>query len=145
MEIAVKMEREMKRVMEESLWDDELALEEKVQEHSTLVANKEQMLADMEIKEKLIDNFMVFMEAEENNDLQKAQMFDEKAMMDAVVTMIDTQGNHGGVSDAKGNKDQIEMGQIPNEESIMVIVEAVMGAQAIEGTNGDCGEFSNAA
>ncbi|OMO55004.1 xin actin-binding repeat-containing protein 1 [Corchorus olitorius] len=104
------------------------------------------MLADMEIKEKLFGNFMVFMEAVEKNDLQKVQMFDEKAMMDAVVTMIDGQGNHGGVSGAKRNKDQIEMGQISNEESVMmVIVEAVVGAEAIEGTNGDCGQFSNAA
>ncbi|OMP12272.1 hypothetical protein COLO4_03343 [Corchorus olitorius] len=98
MEVALEWEREMKRVMEESLWGDEMALQDKLQERSTLMADKERMVADIEIKKKLIDDFMVFMEAIENNDLEKVQKFDEKALMDAVVTMINGDGSYGGNS-----------------------------------------------
>ncbi|OMO84720.1 replicative DNA helicase / cell division control protein 21 /MCM [Corchorus capsularis] len=114
MEVALEWEREMKRVMEESLWDDESALQDKLQERSTLMADKERMLADIETKEKLFDDFMIFIEAVEIKDLEKAQNFDEKDM-------------------------KFEMVQILDEESMVVLVETVVSTQAIEGTKGGRG------
>ncbi|OMP04293.1 keratin, type I cuticular Ha4 [Corchorus capsularis] len=153
MEVELGWEREMTMVMEESLWDDEMALQQKLQQHSTLMADKERMLADIETKEKFIVDFMVFIEAVENKDLEKAQQFDEKEMMDAVVTsMTNGQGNYGGncggfdcFFGTEWNK--LEMGQILDEESMVVLVQTVVGTQAIEGTEsgGGCGsEGSNA-
>ncbi|OMO84731.1 hypothetical protein CCACVL1_10683 [Corchorus capsularis] len=125
-----------------------MALQRKLQERSTLVADKEQMLADIEIKKQLFDDFMIFITAVENKDLdQRAQKFDEKAMMEAVVTKINGHGSLwrqlGGFNcffGAKGNnKVGFEKAQIPDEESMVVLVEGVVGTQAIEGTRGGDG------
>ncbi|KAK6232072.1 hypothetical protein SCA6_002145, partial [Theobroma cacao] len=95
MRVALEWEREKTRVMKESLRDDELALLEKALEHSMLMGKKEETLAEIELQEKLIDDFMVFIGAVENNDVEIAQNFDEKAMMDAIVAMLNSDGNSG--------------------------------------------------
>ncbi|EOY20398.1 hypothetical protein SCA6_002926 [Theobroma cacao] len=113
--------------MKESLRNYEVALLEKALKRSKLMEKKKEMLAEIEIQEKLIDDFMVFIEAVENNDVEIAQNFDEKAMMDAIVPMLNGDGNSGwngeGFGGVYGNND-LEV--------------------AIEGTGRDCGEGSNA-
>ncbi|KAK6243446.1 hypothetical protein QUC31_009855, partial [Theobroma cacao] len=81
--------------MKESLRNYEVALLEKALKRSKLMEKKKEMLAEIEIQEKLIDDFMVFIEAVENNDVEIAQNFDEKAMMDAIVPMLNGDGNSG--------------------------------------------------
>ncbi|XVE90121.1 hypothetical protein DITRI_Ditri20bG0052300 [Diplodiscus trichospermus] len=86
----LEREREMKRLMEQSL-------QEKVWEHSVLKRMKKEILAKEKAREKLVDRFMAFIEAIENNDLQNAQNFDEKAMMNDILdTMKSDCSKNGG-------------------------------------------------
>ncbi|EOY10699.1 Uncharacterized protein TCM_026002 [Theobroma cacao] len=126
--LALEWERERTRLMKELLRNYEGALLEKALKRSMLMAKKKEMLAEIESQEKLIDDFMVFIEAVENNDVEIAQNFDEKAMMDAIVRMLNGDGNSGGNGEGFG-------GVYGGNNDLEV---------AIEGTGRDCGEGSNA-
>ncbi|KAK6232849.1 hypothetical protein SCA6_002922, partial [Theobroma cacao] len=102
MRVALEWESEKTRVMKESLRNEEVALLEKALEHSMLMGKKEETLAKIELQEKLIDDFMVSIGAVENNDVEIAQNFDEKAMMDAIVAMLNSDGNSGGNGEGLG-------------------------------------------
>ncbi|XP_021283147.1 uncharacterized protein LOC110415768 [Herrania umbratica] len=102
MQVEFEREREKTRVMKESLRDDVVALLEKALEHSMLMGKKEEMLAEIELQEKLIDDFMVFIAAVENNDVEIAQNFDEKTIMDAIVPMLSGDGNSSGNGEGLG-------------------------------------------
>ncbi|XWS57825.1 hypothetical protein CRYUN_Cryun09bG0206800 [Craigia yunnanensis] len=136
LEIVLETERQEKRRMEESLRAQQVALQEKVRERSMLMSKKQRILAKEAAEEKLIDDFMVFIGAIENNELEHAQSFDEKAMMDTIVTMMNSDGGdnggfaggYGGINNAPENAQNL------GDEAMMT---------ATEGTKGDGGEGSN--
>ncbi|WRX23752.1 hypothetical protein QQP08_016239 [Theobroma cacao] len=102
MGLALEWEREKTRLMKESLKHDEVAFLEKELERSMLIVKREEMLQEIKIEEKLVDDFMVFIGAVENNDVEIAQNFDEKAMMDAIISMLKGDGNSGGNGEGFG-------------------------------------------
>ncbi|XVE90127.1 hypothetical protein DITRI_Ditri20bG0052900 [Diplodiscus trichospermus] len=89
-------EREMKRLMEESLMADQDALWEKVRELSMLKRVKQRMVAKEAAKKKLFDDFMVFIGAIENNDLENALKFDEKAMKNNILNLMNSDSAENG-------------------------------------------------
>ncbi|KAK8628387.1 hypothetical protein V6N13_064094 [Hibiscus sabdariffa] len=88
LEIILERQREINRQMTESLRADHAALQHKVRERSMLMIKKQDMMAKQAEKESLVHDFMVFLEAIENGDLQIARNFDEKAMMNSILTMM---------------------------------------------------------
>ena len=70
-----------------------------------LMSKKQRILAKEAPKEKLVDDFMVFITAIENNDHENVQSFDEKAMMDTIVTTMNSDGgDNGGFAGGYGKK-----------------------------------------
>ncbi|KAK8634116.1 hypothetical protein V6N13_014945 [Hibiscus sabdariffa] len=88
LEVILERQREINRQMAESLRADQAALQHKVMECSMLLSKKQGMMAKQVEKESLVHDFMVFLEATENEDLQVARNFDEKAMMNSILTMM---------------------------------------------------------
>ena len=99
LEAALEWKRQKKRPMEESLRASQVALHKKEREWTMLMGKKQDMLAEEAAKEILLDDFMVFIEAIENNDPEIAQNFDEKAMMEKLLPMVDSEGGEGDGSD----------------------------------------------
>ncbi|XVF30887.1 hypothetical protein REPUB_Repub16aG0096900 [Reevesia pubescens] len=99
MEVVLERERQKERLMEESLRAQQVALQEKVRERSMLTKSKQSILATEAAKEELVDNFMIFIGAIENNDLEIAQNFDEKAMMNTIETMMSSDDSKNGKFD----------------------------------------------
>ncbi|XVF42505.1 hypothetical protein PTKIN_Ptkin01aG0369000 [Pterospermum kingtungense] len=102
LEIGLETERQEMRRMEESLRESYDELLEKDRERSMLKSKNQEMLAEEAAKEKLVDDFMAFIEAAENKDPENAQNFDEKAMMGALVTMMNSGGGGGGGAGKNG-------------------------------------------
>ncbi|XVF42511.1 hypothetical protein PTKIN_Ptkin01aG0369600 [Pterospermum kingtungense] len=98
LEIRVGTERQKIKRMVESLRESYDELREKESERSMFKRKKQEMLAKEAAKEKLVDDFMAFIEATENKDLENAQNCDEKAMMGAIATMMNS-GGGGGYGD----------------------------------------------
>ncbi|XP_022744681.1 uncharacterized protein LOC111295451 [Durio zibethinus] len=102
LEIVLAIERQKKTLMEESLRANQLALQKKVRERSMLKRKNQDMLAKEAAKKKLLDDCMAFIGASENNE--NAQNFDEKAMMKAIETMMNSDGgDKGGFAGSYGD------------------------------------------
>ncbi|KAK8477333.1 hypothetical protein V6N13_136521 [Hibiscus sabdariffa] len=54
-----------------------------------LEKKKQSMLAEKAAKEKMVADFMLFIEAIEKNDTETAQKFDENAMKDTILSMME--------------------------------------------------------
>ncbi|XP_022744589.1 uncharacterized protein LOC111295388 [Durio zibethinus] len=130
LEIVLARERQKKRLMEESLRTRQIKLQEKLTERSMLRRKYQDMLAKDVAKNKLVDDFMDFIGAIENNE--NAQNFDEKAMMKSIEAMMncdgfdngDSAGSHGEINDARANDQNL------GKETMKA---------AADGTNGDEG------
>ncbi|KAK8628411.1 hypothetical protein V6N13_064118 [Hibiscus sabdariffa] len=88
LEIVLERQREINRHMTESLRADHAALQHKARERSMLTIKKQDMMAKQVEKESLVHDFMVFLKAIENDHVQVARNFNEKAMMNSILTMM---------------------------------------------------------
>ncbi|KAK8634121.1 hypothetical protein V6N13_014950 [Hibiscus sabdariffa] len=88
LEVILERQREINKQMAESLREDQAALQHKARECSMLMSKKQSMMAKQVEKESLVHDFMVFLEAIENDHLQVAPNFDEKAMMISILSMM---------------------------------------------------------
>ncbi|KAK8507553.1 hypothetical protein V6N13_141571 [Hibiscus sabdariffa] len=93
---ALERKREEKRRTKKLLRARRAALREKVKQCELLKTKKQEMLAEEAPKEKMVDDFMVFIEAIEKNDTETVQRFDEKSMMIAIGSMAKGGGGHSG-------------------------------------------------
>ncbi|XP_012461638.1 uncharacterized protein LOC105781666 [Gossypium raimondii] len=79
----------------ESLRARQLALEAKISERAVLLKRKGMMAAKEAAKQKVVADFMLFIEATEKNDMETANKFDEKAMKNTIFTMMNDAGGFG--------------------------------------------------
>ncbi|MFQ6650762.1 hypothetical protein Gotur_023284 [Gossypium turneri] len=80
----------------ESLRACQLALEAKISERAVLLRRKQVMGAKEAAKQKVVADFMLFIEAIEKNDMETTNRFDEKAMKNTILTMMnDDSGGFG--------------------------------------------------
>ncbi|KAH1032978.1 hypothetical protein J1N35_045152 [Gossypium stocksii] len=79
----------------ESLRARQLALEAKTSERAVLLKRKRMMAAKEAAKQKVVADFMLFIEAIEKNDMETANKFDEKAMKNTIFTMMNDAGGFG--------------------------------------------------
>ncbi|MBA0728390.1 hypothetical protein Golax_001292 [Gossypium laxum] len=79
----------------ESLRARQLALEAKISERAVLLKRKRMMAAKEAAKQKVVADFMLFIEAIEKNDMETANKFDEKAMKNTIFTMMNDAGGFG--------------------------------------------------
>ncbi|MBA0783819.1 hypothetical protein Gotri_001471, partial [Gossypium trilobum] len=80
----------------ESLRACQLALEAKISERAVLLRRKQVMGAKEAAKQKVVADFMLFIEAIEKNDMETTNRFDEKAMKNTILTMMnDDTGGFG--------------------------------------------------
>ncbi|KAL4325198.1 hypothetical protein GQ457_11G015000 [Hibiscus cannabinus] len=99
--IAVAVETELERKREENRRMSEL-LQQKAEECEMLKRKKQSMLADEAAKQKLVDDFMLFLQTLDNNHMDAPQNFDEKAMMNDIFTTMNggrdhsSSGHNGG-------------------------------------------------
>ncbi|GMI79085.1 hypothetical protein HRI_001577800 [Hibiscus trionum] len=99
LEVALEAKREETRRMEESLRADFVAFVDMVKERSMLMTMKQDLIATEAPKAKFAEDFKLFMEAIENDDLQILKNFDEKDMLNTVSTMINSDaGENGGLA-----------------------------------------------
>ncbi|XVF06538.1 hypothetical protein REPUB_Repub06bG0057600 [Reevesia pubescens] len=133
---------ERTRLMEESLWSQQFALQEKERELSMLTKWKQGLLDKEAAMKKLIDDFMVnFIGAFENNQLENAQNFDEKAMMNSIVTVINRNGGfNGGVNGDYGDYNVSGIGLDLETQATMDAIIAMVNSQ--ESSGGDNGGFA---
>ncbi|KAK9007011.1 hypothetical protein V6N11_019339 [Hibiscus sabdariffa] len=104
LEVALEAKREETRRMEASLRADFVAFVDKVKDRSMLLTVKQDLIAKEAPKAKFVEDFMVFIEAIENGDLQILKNFDEKTMINTVSTMMNSDaGNIGGLVGEYGN------------------------------------------
>ncbi|KAK8477335.1 hypothetical protein V6N13_136523 [Hibiscus sabdariffa] len=92
-ETALERKREENRRMSELLRAAGVALQQKAEECEMLKRKKQSMLAHEAAKQKLVDDFMLFID---NNCMENAQNFDEKAMMNDIFTMMNGGRDHIG-------------------------------------------------
>ncbi|XVF42494.1 hypothetical protein PTKIN_Ptkin01aG0368100 [Pterospermum kingtungense] len=78
--------------MQKSVKVTQVAVMKRKAERSMLKIKKQEALAKLAAEEKLVDDFMPFFIAIENNDLDAALKFDEKAMMNTIATMMNGNG-----------------------------------------------------
>ncbi|XVF42492.1 hypothetical protein PTKIN_Ptkin01aG0367900 [Pterospermum kingtungense] len=74
--------------MQNTLRAGQVVVIEKEAERSILKKKRQELLAKEAAKEKLLDDFMAFITAIENNDLDNVKNFDERAMMNTITTMM---------------------------------------------------------
>ncbi|KAK8494696.1 hypothetical protein V6N12_016066 [Hibiscus sabdariffa] len=102
--VALEAKKEETRRMEASLRADFVAFVDKVKNRSMLLTMKQDLIAKEAPKAKFAEDFMVFIEAIENGDLQILKNFDEKSMINTVSTMMNSDaGNIGGLVGEYGN------------------------------------------
>lgn len=89
--------------MEKSLRARQVEVVKKEMERSMLMIKKQEILAMEAAKEKLVNDFMAFIEAVENNNVENAQNFDEKAMVSTITTMMNSDGRDIGGSSGNFN------------------------------------------
>ncbi|XWS58480.1 hypothetical protein CRYUN_Cryun08bG0037800 [Craigia yunnanensis] len=133
---ALRRMRQEKRLLEDSLRASQVALHKKERERALLMGKKQDMLAEEAAKEELVDNFMVFIGAIENNDPEIAQNFDEQAMMEILLPMMNS---HGGEGDG-GEGDSSESGEGDGSDGSECDSGAVAGGEGGEGDGSDGGE-----
>ncbi|KAK8507552.1 hypothetical protein V6N12_072807 [Hibiscus sabdariffa] len=81
--------------MYELLRAAQVELREKAEECEMLKRKKQSMLAKQASNQKLVHDFMLFIEAIDKNDAEKnAQKLAEKAMMDVILDMMNGGGGH---------------------------------------------------
>nr|KJB82052.1 hypothetical protein B456_013G192100 [Gossypium raimondii] len=100
---AARMREETRR-MNELLRSLQLALREKAKEYEMLKKKKQSMVAKESPKLKLVDDFMLFLAAIDKNDRENALNFDEKAMMNSILAMMNG-GNNGELAADGGKKE----------------------------------------
>ncbi|MBA0752350.1 hypothetical protein Gogos_001193 [Gossypium gossypioides] len=96
--------REETRQMNELLRSLQLALREKAKEYEMLKKKKQSMVAKEAPKLKMVDDFMLFLGVIDKNDGEKALNFDEKAMMNSILAMMNG-GNNGELAADGGKKE----------------------------------------
>lgn len=96
LEGALEAEKEKTLRLEESHRAAFVALVEKERERSMLITKNRDLVANEAPKAKFVERFMVFIEAIENDDLETLQSFDEKTMMNTILTMMNCDGENGG-------------------------------------------------
>ena len=99
----LERKRQEKRLLEESLRASQVSLHKKEREWAMLMGKKQDMLAEEAAKEILLDDFMIFIEAIENNDPEIAQNFDENAMMERLLPMVNGDGGEGNGREGDGS------------------------------------------
>ncbi|MBA0632823.1 hypothetical protein Godav_001499 [Gossypium davidsonii] len=100
---AARMREETRR-MNELLRSLQLALREKAKEYEMLKKKKQSMVAKEAPKLKMVDDFMLFLAAIDKNDGENALNFDEKAMMNSILAMMNG-GNNGELAADGGKKE----------------------------------------
>ncbi|GMI72373.1 hypothetical protein HRI_000906600 [Hibiscus trionum] len=71
-----------------------------------LKRKKQGMLGEQAAKDKIVADFMLFIEAIEKNDTETAKKFDEKAMKSTILSMMkDGRGHNGGFAADNGGKE----------------------------------------
>ncbi|KAK6232850.1 hypothetical protein QQP08_016240 [Theobroma cacao] len=131
LEVALAKERDNTRLMEERLRAGQAALKAKERERSMLTTEKDRVLALKEDGEKLVSDFL---EAD-----GKKNFDDQKAMMDAVVAMINSGGGDGGKGGGfdgfyERGINYLENAQNLNEKAVLATV---------KGTNSDGNDNSH--
>ncbi|KAK8520129.1 hypothetical protein V6N12_004090 [Hibiscus sabdariffa] len=96
-EAAMGRQRKEKRLKKKLLRE----LREKAKEIGMLKRKKQSMVAEQAAKEKMVADFMVYIEAIEKNDTGMAQKFDGKAMKNTILSMMEGgwRQNEGFASD----------------------------------------------
>ncbi|KAK8478136.1 hypothetical protein V6N13_031406 [Hibiscus sabdariffa] len=69
-------------------------LREKAKEIGMLKRKKQSMVAEQAAKEKMVADFMVYIEAIEKNDTGMAQKFDGKAMKNTILSMMEVKSGN---------------------------------------------------
>ncbi|XVF56991.1 hypothetical protein PTKIN_Ptkin06aG0166300 [Pterospermum kingtungense] len=92
LEAVLERKRRKKRAMEESLRARQAAFQQKVRERTVLMRQKQDMVAEEAANEKLVANFMVFIDAIENDNPEIAQNFDEKEMTNNILSAMKSDG-----------------------------------------------------
>ncbi|KAK8520131.1 hypothetical protein V6N13_031404 [Hibiscus sabdariffa] len=92
MEYAVKWQGKKTRWMKKLLRTAQAELQDKAKECEMLEKKKQSMLAEKAAKEKMVADFMLFIEAIEKNDTETAKKFDENAMKDIILSMMKDNG-----------------------------------------------------
>ncbi|GMI84519.1 hypothetical protein HRI_002121200 [Hibiscus trionum] len=92
MAAALERRRKEKRRMKTLL----RALRQKAKHCEMLKKKKQNMLAEEAPKEKMVHDFMLFIEAIHRNDTETVQKFDENSMMIAIRSMVEGGGGHSG-------------------------------------------------
>ncbi|XVE62635.1 hypothetical protein DITRI_Ditri06bG0134600 [Diplodiscus trichospermus] len=134
LEAALKREKRKKRRMEKVLRAHRVALQEKWSERAMLMRKKQDMLAEEAAKQNLVDNFMVFIEAIEKNDSKVAHNFDEKAMMNTILPLLNRDGCNSSVNRGFAGGDNVPKIRLDLEEK------ADMDATvAMINSHGSCG------
>ncbi|XVE90111.1 hypothetical protein DITRI_Ditri20bG0051300 [Diplodiscus trichospermus] len=139
--LVLKRQRPEKRLMEESLEADKVALQMKGRERSMRKRINQGMRAKEAAKKKFVDEHMVFFGAPTSNDLENAQKFDEKAMMNNISNMMNSDcRENGGFPDGYGESHipGIELGLV--EKAMMDAIEPQL--KSIATCGGDNGGFA---
>ncbi|KAK8652001.1 hypothetical protein V6N13_141572 [Hibiscus sabdariffa] len=109
LEAAVERKREEKRRMYELLRAAQVELREKAKECEMLKRKMQSMLAKQASNQKLVHDFMLFIEAIHKNNVENVQKLAEKAMMDFILDMMNSGGGHssnnGGFAADDGKKE----------------------------------------
>ncbi|XP_039028040.1 uncharacterized protein LOC120161901 [Hibiscus syriacus] len=104
---ALGRKRKEKTRMKKFLRDRQAALRNKAMECEMLKRKKQSMLAKQAANQKLVDDFMLFIDT--NGDVKDAHNFDEKAMMSTILTRMNggggNIGNNGGFATDDGKKE----------------------------------------
>ncbi|XVE62634.1 hypothetical protein DITRI_Ditri06bG0134500 [Diplodiscus trichospermus] len=139
LEDALKRERRKKRRMEKVLRAHQLALQEKWRGREMIMKKKQDMLAEEAANQKLVDNFMAFIEAIEKNYPEIAQKFDEKAMMNTILPLMNSDscdsGNGGDNGGFAGGDNVPKIRLDIEEKATMINSDGGCGADNEGGTN----------
>ncbi|XVF06526.1 hypothetical protein REPUB_Repub06bG0056300 [Reevesia pubescens] len=89
------MERDKTRLMQESLWAYRATLEAKKRDHSMILRENDQILANKKVEEKLVADFLE-VDGKKNFD-------DQKSMMDAIVALMISGGDDHNKAEGFGD------------------------------------------
>ncbi|KAL4353515.1 hypothetical protein GQ457_06G017690 [Hibiscus cannabinus] len=96
LEAELEEQREVTRRMQDSASATFDAYVDKVREHTMLIKMIDNMVAQEQPKQIFVDNFMVFLGAIDNGDLQTLQRFDEKDMINTISKLSNSDAGHQG-------------------------------------------------
>ncbi|GMJ11267.1 hypothetical protein HRI_004795900 [Hibiscus trionum] len=105
MEAAVNRQRKETRRMKKLLRSAQAALRDKAKEREMRKRKKQSMLGEQAAKDKMVADFMLFIEAIQKNDTETAGKFDEGEMKNTILSMMIGGGGHNGgfAADDGGN------------------------------------------